>query len=174
MLNDDMELGSGVARFLQQVNDPGILTSVPEAHLVEMLRVSRSLVLTLETLLKLRGAEGEAMHPVVRWRQLRGLSQSQLAAAVGISAPAMYRIEHRPGLACRPATRERIAATLGVPQENLHAFSPPYAEVGSREIADAAEAAPAEEEEPSRRGPEGQRIAVSGGRARARVPNARH
>jgi len=171
MLNDDMELGSGIARLLQQANDPVILTAVPEPHLVELLRVSRALIWTLETLLRGMGAEGEAMHPVVRWRQLRGLTQSGLAAAVGISPAGMNRIEHRPGLACRPATRERIAATLGVPLEYLLPFSSPNAEVGTSEAAD-----PTKQEEPSLSEPENQRIAVPGKGARAptRAPSAQH
>lgn len=94
-----------------------------EANLRRMLVEARRLVVALETRLGLRDADGKAVHPIARWRQARGMTQSELAALVGISAPALNRIEHRPGLAGRAETRKRIAAALGVPEQDLQAPS---------------------------------------------------
>jgi hypothetical protein len=65
------------------------------------------------------GSDGQDVHPVVLWRRRRGLSQAELAQAVGLTAPAICRIENAPGLACRKDTREKLSEVLGVPAEWL-------------------------------------------------------
>lgn len=139
MLDDGTTLADRIAQLSRVVNDGHNLASLEESDLLAMLRVAQDLVLKLETRLELRGGEGEAIHPIARWRRVRGLTQSQLAAAVGISAPAMNRIEHRLGFACRPATRERISALLHVPQDDLRALTVPSTKVTSVKSAEAAE-----------------------------------
>lgn len=92
-----------------------------EAELMKMLKEARALVLSLETRLGLRGPAEEPIHPIARWRRIRGLTQRELAARVGITPPALNRIEHRPGFAGRKETRERIAKALNVSEEDLRA-----------------------------------------------------
>jgi DNA-binding Xre family transcriptional regulator len=87
-----------------------------------MLDEARAMVKRLETLLggTLAGTE---LHPIVSWRQRRNMSQSELARAVGISPPALCRIEHSSGFRGRKETREKIAAVLNVSEELLVARS---------------------------------------------------
>ena len=109
------------ARIERAHNPPPTGDAMREAELMRMLGEARALVLSLEIRLGLRGPDNEPIHPIVRWRQERGLSQSELAAQVGISAPGLNRIEHLPGFAGRDDTRKRIAETLEVPEEYLRA-----------------------------------------------------
>lgn len=92
-----------------------------EADLMRMLLEARSLVVSLESKLGFRAPDGRPVHPIVRWRQARGMTQAELASLVGISPPALNRIEHRPGFAGRAETRKRIAAALNVSEEFLRA-----------------------------------------------------
>jgi len=107
----------------KRANHPPDDSVAGEAELRRMLVEARCLVVSLETRLGLRDPDGRPVHPIVRWRQVRGMTQSELATLVGISAPALNRIEHRPGLAGRAETRKRIAAALDVSEEDLQAPS---------------------------------------------------
>lgn len=97
------------------------LSAVERAKLNDMLTEARDLVRTLERKLGLRGAVEGRIHPIAALRRDLGLSQRDLARAVGISAPALNRIEHRPGFSGRDRTRKRIAEVLGVSEDVLHA-----------------------------------------------------
>lgn len=92
-----------------------------DADLMRLLTDARILVVSLETKLGLRDPDGKPVHPIVRWRRARGITQTELAGLAGISPPALNRIEHRPGFAGREETRKRIAAALGVSEGDLMA-----------------------------------------------------
>lgn len=51
------------------------------------------------------------------WRELRGLSRSQLATLAGVSWSTLWRIEH--GVPARPDTASRLAEALGITQRAL-------------------------------------------------------
>ena len=97
------------------------LEKMAEPDMLRILNEARSLVRFLEARLGFRDSDGNAIHPIVRWRKIRGLTQGELAARVGISGAALHRIEHLPGFAGKETTRARIAAALDVSQEALRA-----------------------------------------------------
>lgn len=86
-----------------------------KAALMELLHEARALVVKLETALGHLGEGKEPDHPVRYWRKQRGMGQSALAKAVGVTPAAICRIEHSDGFAGRPATRAKIAEVLDVP-----------------------------------------------------------
>jgi DNA-binding XRE family transcriptional regulator len=98
------------------------------ADLATMLQEARALVARLQNEVAAFHAEADADHPIVVWRKTRGLSQSALAKMAGISAPALWRIEHLPGFKAREQTREKLAAALSVPEVWLFAPDPDAAD----------------------------------------------
>jgi DNA-binding XRE family transcriptional regulator len=88
-------------------------------ELMAMLAEARMMVARLEQRLGLLPARD--IHPVAAWREVRGLTQRDLAHAVGVSGAALSRIEHKGGFAGRISTRKRIAEVLGVPEPWLEA-----------------------------------------------------
>ncbi len=59
----------------------------------------------------------DAQHPLARWRQVRGLTQEQLAKRSGIGRISIARIEG--GSDPHVATAHRLAQALGVPLEDI-------------------------------------------------------
>ena len=88
-------------------------------ELMAMLAEARMMVARLEQSLGMLPSRG--IHPVAAWREIRGLTQRDLAKAVGVSGPALSRIEHKSGFAGKISTRKRIAEVLGVPEPWLEA-----------------------------------------------------
>lgn len=85
--------------------------------LERMLAEARAQVARLEASLN---ALSEAdLHPIAQLRRRRGMSQAALARAIGVSPPALCRIENSPGLAAREETRQKLAEVLGVPESAL-------------------------------------------------------
>jgi DNA-binding XRE family transcriptional regulator len=114
LVTEPMPTTGGAAADLEQERD----------MLRGMLAEARAVVRRLEHALGEldHGADAKDdsdVHPVVVWRRRRGLSQADLAAAIGISAPGLWRIEHTPGLACRNDTARKLGAVLDVPVEAL-------------------------------------------------------
>ncbi|QMW23316.1 helix-turn-helix domain-containing protein [Sandaracinobacteroides saxicola] len=54
-------------------------------------------------------------HPLVAWRQYRGMSQADLAHLAGTSQAAIARLEKVEPGAGRPATRRKLAKALAAP-----------------------------------------------------------
>jgi DNA-binding XRE family transcriptional regulator len=107
-------------RVAHAANENKVVTDDERASLVALLNEARDVVARLEAALSEGEGGEEAVHPVVIWRKRRHLSQADLARAVGLSAPAICRIENSPGFACRRETREKIAAVLDVPVDWLY------------------------------------------------------
>lgn len=104
---------TALKRTLAELQGP--IDAEKMALLYDMLADAREAVTRIETLLA--GSSGEPhAHPIVLWRQRRNMSQRELADAVGITSPALWRIEHSPGLCGRKETREKISTVLGVPE----------------------------------------------------------
>lgn len=61
---------------------------------------------------------GSALHPLARWRLVRGMTQEQLAERSGVGRMTIARIEGSGGDP-RVATARRLAATLGVAIEDI-------------------------------------------------------
>lgn len=101
-------------------NPPNSADLTEEREIISNLLIdARALVRRLEA--RLANLDGVAnVHPVTRYRKQLGMSQVALAKAVGISPPALCRIEHSPGFSARPSTRARIAACLNVSEDLLH------------------------------------------------------
>ena len=99
----------------------GQLSDTERAALAEMLRDARDLVQMLERKLGLRRSDDSHIHPIAALRKDLGLTQRDLARAVGISAPALNRIEHRPGFSGKQTTRRKIAEVLGISEDLLSA-----------------------------------------------------
>ncbi|MBA1242266.1 helix-turn-helix domain-containing protein [Pseudomonas japonica] len=59
----------------------------------------------------------ESLSPAAAWRKHLGLSQAEVAARIGISQPAYAQQEQ--AAKPRKATRQKIAAALGVPEALL-------------------------------------------------------
>jgi len=76
--------------FQKQLNDPEMRELIDEE--LESLRVGTQ---------------------VARWRQKKGLSQAQLAARVGMSAPNISRFENSPAQNVTLGTLVKIARALG-------------------------------------------------------------
>lgn len=93
--------------------------SPTEQALFGMLAKARIVQMELENRLR----PPAVLHPIARRRLECGISQASLAASVGISAPALNRIERKPGFATSPGLRERIALQLKTDIDAL--FAPP-------------------------------------------------
>ena len=63
----------------------------------------------------------DGIHPLKAYRDLRGLTQAELAALVGVQQPAIARIESRER-AGRPALLSKLASALEMPLETLMDF----------------------------------------------------
>ena len=94
------------------------------AALEALLAETRSLVVRLEAKLYESTMAHDREHPLVTLRKQRGMSQVDLARAVGLTAPAICRIEHSPGFACRRETQRKIAAIFYVPVRSLFYDAP--------------------------------------------------
>lgn len=64
-------------------------------------------------------------HPLKAYRDLRNLTQTELATMVGVQQPAIARIESRER-AGRPALLAKLAAVLDMPLETLIDFGVDY------------------------------------------------
>jgi transcriptional regulator with XRE-family HTH domain len=60
--------------------------------------------------------------PLREWRELRGLSQQDLAQASGVGIATIVRVER--GDQARPSTRRRLAEALKISHEELLAGPP--------------------------------------------------
>ena len=90
------------------------------AALLERIRKTGGLLNALETELGRLEDQPSAEHPIVFWRVRRRMTQAKLAQAVGITAPALCKIEHKAGFAARAETRAKIATALSVPEDWLY------------------------------------------------------
>lgn len=64
----------------------------------------------------------DGMHPLVAWREYRGLTQAALAEAAGLTQAAIARLEQVPPGSGRRATREALCRSLGAPAGSLDRF----------------------------------------------------
>ena len=63
----------------------------------------------------------DGIHPLKAYRDLRALTQAELAVLVGVQQPAIARIESRER-AGRPALLSKLAAALEMPLDTLMDF----------------------------------------------------
>ncbi len=61
----------------------------------------------------------DGKHPIVAWREYRGMSQADLARAAGFTQPAINRLERVAPGAGRPETIDAIAKALGAPRSSI-------------------------------------------------------